>query len=257
MQTPESVTARRQFGIELEAGPLHGPISAACIARLRDAAHDHGFVVLRDQRLTDQELLDLGRCFGTIEDRVIKYSTVGPSKSQYPSLWHHHNCCDGALDDWILYYTPAIPDAGGTIEFFDAASWFTRLDGETRAWAMQQRVRHDYTPVVHAGIPPIADPPWHPLVITRDSPGRQQKALYAAAHAMEMTGLPDITKPQPGSPWHKAATLAQSPDLRHLHQARTHDLILWDMKMVAHRGYPWASRSLRVVHEVIIRRIFQ
>ncbi len=122
---------------------------------------------------------------------------------------------------------------------------------------MQQSVRHDYTPVVHAGIPPIADPPWHPLVISRESPAGRQHALYAAAHAMEITGLAEIAQPQPGSPWHKAASLAQSPDLFHLHQARAHDLILWDMKMVAHRGYPWASRSLRVVHEVIIRRIFQ
>jgi len=245
----------RPFGITLNPGSMNGDIAPPLIAELRHAALEHGFVVLRDQRLTDDALLGLGRHFGVIEERVIKYSSVGPSKSRQPTLWHHHNCCDGALDDWILYYTPAIPDDGGGIEFFDAASWFNALDDDTRAWALQRRMRHDYKPVVHAGIPPVANPEWHPMVMTREAGDTQQQALYAAAHAMEIDDDSDIREPLPDSPWHRAKEAAKLATLYHLHQPQAHDLILWDMKMVAHRGYPWNTPTLRVIHEVIIRQL--
>ncbi len=257
MLAKKSTASSRRFGIELDPGPLAADSDPRQIEHLRQAVLDHGFVVLRDQRLQDEALLALGRRFGDIENRVIKYRTPGPTRKQSPGLWHHHNCCDGALDDWIIYYTPVLPPDGGSIEFFDAAAWYARLDEPTRAWALRRRVRHDYVPVVHTGIPPVANPPWHPMVIERDDAGHPQRAIYAAGHAMEFDDTTDLAAPAPDSPWHAALALAASPGLYRLHDARPHDVIIWDMKMVAHRGYPWPSASLRVIHEVIIRRIFE
>lgn len=248
---------RREFGIELDLGRLGGDASDSAIQQIRDAVLRHGFAVLRDQRFNDPALLAFGRRLGTIEDRVIKYSTVGPSQMQDATLWHHHSHCTGRLDDWIVYYTPAVPDSGGSIEWFDAEQWFAQLDDADRQWARQQRVRHDFRSVAHAGIAPVADPAWHPLVTTRRFAGGVQEALYMGAHAVEMEGAGRMDGADPDSALHRILEHAKDPALCRLHDARAHDVVIWDMRMVAHRGHPWSSASLRVIHEVMIREVAQ
>lgn len=245
---------RQAFGIELGLGRLGSDrCDEATLQQLRAAVLRHGFVVLRDQRFTDAALLALGRQFGRIEERVIKYSTMGPSSTQDATQWHHHSNCSGALDDWILYYTPAVPDAGGSIEFFDAAAWFTSLTDADRQWARSHQVRHDFTSVAHVGIPPVADPPWHPMVVVRHFAGQVKEALYIGAHAVEAEDGGSIDAAADNTPLGRMRARATDQALHHLHQARPHDLILWDMKTVAHRGHPWPGAALRVIHEVIIR----
>lgn len=250
------MTAERQFGIELDLGRFgSGPGGQAAHRHLRAAVARHGFVVLRDQRFTDAALMAAGRQFGAIEERVIKYSTVGPSAKPLPTRWHHHSNCNGALDDWLLYYTPAVPESGGSIELFDAVAWFGMLSSADRQWAREQQVRHDFTSVVHAGIPPIADPPWHPMVMQRLSPDGVQETLYMGEHAIELASGGTIADAATDSPLGRILAKARTPALRHLHEARPHDLLIWDLKAVAHRGHPWSTESLRVIHEVVVREI--
>lgn len=239
------------FVVELALGPVDAGADAAVIGQIHDAVARHGCVVLRDQRYNDAALLALGRRFGRIEERVIKYSTLGPTDARNASLWHHHSHCSGSLEDWILYYTPAVPDDGGELELFDAAQWFARLDAADRAWARQQQVRHDYTSVAHAGIPPRADPEWHPMVMQRGA----REALYLGAHAIEVEGAGRVDAAAAGTPMRRMQALAAAPALYRLHDARAHDLLIWDMKMLAHRSLPWHSPSLRVIHEVIVREV--
>lgn len=248
--------AVRQFGIELDLGRIGPQDSGAVAARLREAVLTHGFVVLRDQRFTDAELKAFGRQFGTIDDRVLKYSTVGPVELKDATLWHHHSNCDGGLDDLIVYYTPAVPDsAGGTIEFFDSAGWLGLLTPEDRDWARQRKARHDYRSVAHAGIPPIANPEWLPMVTRREAGGGVQEAFYLGAHAVEIDGVEDMQENSPATPYGRIRKLAEDPRLVHVHEARAHDLILWDLRMLAHRSRPWTTSTLRVIHEVIIRQV--
>lgn len=252
---PPSSGLQRKFGIELELGRLSaGSDSAAVRQQIRAAVFRYGFVVLRDQRFTDTALLTMGRQFGAIEDRVIKYSTMGPSATQDATRWHHHSNCNGRLDDWLLYYTPAVPDTGGSIEFFDAVSWFGLLCDADRHWARRQQVRHDFSSVAHAGIPPVAEPAWHPMVAARRFLQETQEMLYMGAHAVDLADgrIADAAK---DSPLGRMRELAATPALYHLHEARPHDLIMWDLKAVAHRGHPWRDESLRAIHEVVVREI--
>ena len=246
----------RQFGIELDLGRIGPAVGSEIVARLREAVLTHGFVVLRDQRFTDAELKALGRQFGAIDDRVIKYSSVGPVEIKDATLWHHHSNCDGALDDLILYYTPAVPGPSeGTIEFFDSTAWLGALTPADREWARRRKARHDYRSVAHAGIPPIANPEWQPMVTRREAAGVVQEAFYLGDHAVEIEGVDDVGKSSPATPFGRIRKLAEDARLYHVHEARAHDLILWDLRMVAHRSRPWESRTLRVIHEVIVRRI--
>lgn len=248
--------ATRRFGIELDLGQISPPVSDVLARQLRDAVLTYGFVVVRDQRFTDAELKALGQQFGIIDDRVIKYSTVGPVAVKDSTLWHHHSNCDGQLDDLIVYYTPAVPDsAGGTIEFFDSAGWLGKLSPGDRDWARQRKARHDYTSVAHAGIPPIANPPWHPLVTRRDVAGTIQEAFYVGSHAVEIDGATDMAGTSASTPFGRIRQAADDPALYYMHEARPHDLIIWDLRMVAHRSHPWATRALRVIHEVIVRTV--
>ncbi|MET4575032.1 TauD/TfdA dioxygenase family protein [Ottowia thiooxydans] len=249
----------RQFGATLDPGRLDelgGEDDALDVYRnLHSAVLRHGFVVVRDQRFTDTALMALGRQFGAIEERVIKYSTIGPSVKPQPSLWHHHSNCNGSLDDWLLYYTPAVPEHGGSTELFDSVAWFELLSEADKQWARQQQVRHDFSPVAHAGIPPIAEPAWHPMVTQRITPEGVQEALYLGGHAVELADGSVIAEGTLAQPLVRILALARTPGLRQLHEARPHDLLIWDLKAVAHRGHPWSSQSLRVIHEVVVREI--
>jgi alpha-ketoglutarate-dependent taurine dioxygenase len=247
--------AGRTFGVELALGRIDADSNPAVIEQIRGAVARHGFVVLRDQRFVDSALLALGRCFGTIEERVIKYSTMGPLAARDASLWHHHSHCHGALEDWILYYTPAVPQDGGELELFDATQCFAQLDESDRVWARQQRVRHDFTHVAHSGVEPVAEPAWHPLVARRVIDGEVREALYLGAHAMELTDGTCLTQAAAGTPLARIQEQARNQALCHVLQARPHDLVVWDLKMVAHRSHSWASSSLRVIHEVMVKSV--
>jgi transcriptional regulator with XRE-family HTH domain/alpha-ketoglutarate-dependent taurine dioxygenase len=257
MNTPHGMpTARRAFGAEIDLGPLSKGVSAEAIDRIRDAVIDHGYVVLRDQRFTDGALMDFASHFGTIEQRVIKYSTVGPSRNQRPSLWHHHSHCIDQLDDWIVYYTPAVPDQGGATEFFDARGWFDLLAPSDQAWARQQSVRHNYECVAHTGIDPVAQPEWHPMVTARRSHRGTQEAVYWGAHAQELeTSAQATSDGSDPSPLQRILALASDPLLCQMPAPRPHDVVIWDMHMVAHRGWHWSDPSLRVIHEVVVKRV--
>lgn len=245
----------RQFGIELDLGRIGPKVSDDVARQLRDAVLAHGFVVLRDQRFTDLELRAFGKQFGVTDDRVIKYSTVGPVEIKDATLWHHHSNCDGQLDDLIVYYTPAVPDSGGTIEFFDAVGWLGMLSPDDLDWVRRRKVRHEYTAVAHAGIPPIANPPWHPMTTRREIDGKVQEAFYLGAHAVEIEGVEDMEDTSSSTPFGRIRKLAEDPSLYYMHDARPHDVIVWDMRMLAHRSHPWTTGSLRVIHEVIIRNV--
>jgi len=253
-------TGRSAFGAELDLGRLSGSTSAQVIDQLRNAVCDHGFVILRDQHFTDDALKEFASRFGDIEQRVIKYSTMGPSKSRQPFPWHHHSHCVDRLDDWIVYYTPAVPQDGGATEFFDASAWFDRLTPADQQWARQQSVRHNYESVAHSGVEPVATPEWHPMVVSRHCANGSklrsggQEALYWGAHAQEI-------RSEDGLPGDHAATLARilaladDPELTRKPVSKPNDVLIWDMLTVAHRSWPWTSPSLRVIHEVVIKSV--
>lgn len=245
----------RKFGFEFTKGRINPEGPETVFRELREAVLAHGFAILRDQRFTDAELKAFAARFGTIDDRVIKYSTVGPVESKDATRWHHHSNCDGGLDDWIVYYTPAVPDGGGTIEFFDAAGWLHLASPADREWARTRKVRHDYTSVAHAGIPPIANPPWHPMITRRETADGIQEAFYLGDHAVEIEGIDDLEMRSLATPYGRIRDLARRPDLYYVHEARPHDLIIWDLRMLSHRSQPWTTRTLRVIHEVIIRKV--
>lgn len=255
MSTPDiALTGRKSFGAELDLGRVSGAASAQVIEEIRKAVCDHGFVILRDQHFTDDALKEFASRFGDIEQRVIKYSTMGPSKSRQPFPWHHHSHCVDRLDDWIVYYTPAVPQDGGATEFFDASAWFNRLELADQLWARQQSVRHNYESVAHSGVEPVASPEWHPMVVRRKGNCVEQEALYWGAHAKEIRSENAVTNDD-SERLARILALADDPELTRKPVSKPNDVLIWDMLRVAHRSWPWTSPTLRVIHEVVIKTV--
>ena len=83
-------------------------------------------------------------------------------------------------------------------------------------------------------------PVQHPLV--RMHPESRRKAIYAGRHASRVLGMP-IEKGR--ALIQELNQFATQPRFVHRHSWQTGDLVLWDNRMVMHRGRPFDDTKFR------------
>ncbi|MBL8698041.1 MAG: TauD/TfdA family dioxygenase [Alphaproteobacteria bacterium] len=273
------------FGAEVVGIDLAAPLSSEAFAALHDALRRHHFVCVRDQRLTEEQQIDLSARFGPLETFPERHKTragptfynvanVAPDGSlMSPSdprlvaqklneLWHTDSSyrfipsyCS------LLYAIEALPDAAadGETEF---ANMFLAYDALPEA--MKRRIEplqmvHDYAydyrlfpdlpplePVVREAFPPAS----HPLVrVHPDRDGR--RSLFITANTgREIAGL----ALDAGRALHAelVAHVSRS-EFRLRHRWRTGDLMIWDNRCLLHRARAYdTSRYRRVARRTTV-----
>lgn len=260
-------------GVDL--GHLDEPTQVA----IEGAIDRHAVLVFRGQTLDDDQLLALGRRFGSIaaprnprSERRLKHAELADvsnldAKSDFRKredhrrldalgnqLWHSDASfrpISGALS---MLYAHIVPPRGGDTEFADLRAAYDDLDIETKAaidgLVAEHSIFHsrgqlghaDYTEAERKSLPSVH----HPLV--RVHPGSKRKTLYMGAHASHIVGWP---MPEGRLLLRDLMDHATQRRFTFAHKWSVGDLVIWDNRCTLHRGRPYEDHK----HKRDLRRV--
>lgn len=270
--------ADRTFGAEITGVDLRGIIDAG-FATLYQAWIDHQVLVLRDQALSDPDLIAFSRRFGDLDhapvqengqrfadgrpeiyvvSNVIENGVAIGSLGAGEAVWHTDMSYLPSPPKASMLFALEIPPLGGDTSFCDMYEAFETLPAGLRERALGLRVKHDGTynsgGYVRQGVMPTDDPReapgmLHPLVCTHPESGRRM--LYLGRR--RMAWIEGLGLAESDALLDEIWTHATRPELSFTHRWRVGDLVLWDNRCTMHRRDPFDAASRRVMHRTQIK----
>jgi len=278
LQSFEVVPTGAALGAEIRGVDLRA-IDDAAFGALYQAWLDHAVVLVRDQQLTDADLVAFSRRFGTLDQapiqengrrfvdgypeiyvvsNVVENGVAIGSLGAGEAVWHTDMSYLPDPPKASALYALEVPPSGGDTSFCTMYGAWDAFPEDLRAVALTLRVKHDGTynsgGYVRAGVTPSDDPrtapgTLHPLVCVHPETGRQHLYLGRRRNAW-LEGLPlDQSNALLDRIWNAATGDA----LTWRHQWRAGDLVLWDNRCVMHRRDAFDPASRRVMHRTQIK----
>ena len=255
-------------------------LSAEAFAQIEAAWHRHSVLLVRGQRLTDDDLLAFSRRFGEL-DPPPNQERGRQSPPGYPDVYVVSNVIDekgdpiGALGageavwhtdmsyldlppDASMLYALEIPPAGGNTYFCGMQAAWKALPATLKAKIVDRRIKHDGTfnsgGYVRQGVTATDDPhqaagAWHPAVCVHPVSG--EPALYLGRRRNSyVEGLgPAESDALLDELWR----FVDSPEFTYEHRWKVGDLVLWDNRSTMHRRDPFDNATRRVMHRTQIK----
>ncbi len=257
------------MGAELLGADLTEPPSQDLVGIVKDAMAEYALLVIRGQKITDEQQIRFTRAFGPLElmpDLGMKRTTPGrlpPEMYDASNLDHNGEIVgdgsaratfnkgnelfhsDSSYNDlptsWSLLMGHIVPPEGGNTEFIDMRMVYDALPGEMKAKIENLRAEHyiwhsrrkggmkEVTPEMEAAMPAVH----HPLVKLSEN-GR--KAIYIGGHASHIVGWP-IEEGR--ALLDEIYAFATQRRFVYSHKWQVGDLLIWDNRCTMHRGTPF------------------
>jgi len=279
----EVVPAPALLGAEIRGLDLARPLGAATIVALEAAWAEHLVLLWRDQQLTVEQHVALGRSFGALEDmshvglvdglpREILVIANEPSLNDdlaapehyrqgfkfHRVQWHSDNSYRAIPPRGSVLHVIESPATGGATLFADMYAAYEHLPDDLRRAIVGRWAIHDPSlnsaNVLRRGATPPADVsqgtgPRHPLVRRHPVTGRD--ALYLGRRPYAYIGGYDVATSEEllDRLW------AHATDARFVWQReanRPGDVFLWDNRCVMHARDPLNPFARRLAHRVQI-----
>src|SRR5260221_830543 len=266
-------------GVEVLGADLR-QLSEADFAVVERAWHQHSVILLRGQKLSDDDLLAFSRRFGEL-DPPPNQERGRISPPGYPEVYVVSNVLDkmgdpiGALGageavwhtdmsyldmppDASMLYALEIPPSGGHTSFCGMQAACDALPDDLRRRIEGKRIKHDGTynsgGYLRKGVTPTDDP--------LKAPG----AFHPAVCAHPDTGVPALYLGRRRNAYVEGLSPAESEAVldalwAHLdqrrfayeHYWRVGDLVMWDNRMTMHRRDPFDPHTRRMMHRTQIK----
>ena len=252
----------------------------SAFAALKGALDKHLIVLIRDQPLSDDDLVALGRCFGSLEPPGT--SIIGkPFIDGYPDILVISNLLDNAgvpmgnlgagEATWhtdmsyrekpisvAILHSLEIPPAGGNTYFVNQYMAYESLPADIKARIDGRTLVHDETynsaGQIRKGFAEVTDPRQtpgarHPIVRTHPDTGR--KCLYLGRRRNGyIVGLPiEESEELLDLLWEHAT----QERFMWGHVWRTGDTLIWDNRCLLHRRDSFDTNARRMMHRVQIQ----
>jgi alpha-ketoglutarate-dependent 2,4-dichlorophenoxyacetate dioxygenase len=264
---------------EVDGVDLSAPLDAATVTALDEAINAHAVLVFHNQRLDDDQLLTLGKRFGSISaprnprsDHRLKYAAIADISNLTKAnevrgrddhrrldalgnqLWHSDASFRPISGAISMLHAHVVPPKGGETEFADLRAAYDDLDAETKAMLEGLVAEHsifqsrgllgytEYTEAERAALPSVR----HPLV--RTHPGSKRRTLYMGSHASHIVSMP---VPEGKLLLNDLRDHATDRRYVHSHSWAVGDLVMWDNRCTLHRG----RRYDDVNHKRDLRRV--
>jgi alpha-ketoglutarate-dependent 2,4-dichlorophenoxyacetate dioxygenase len=275
------------FVAEISGIDLAQPLRSDDREAIEAAINRHAVVVFHDQKLTDDQQIDFGRCFGPIASPAQKARHTGVkhriasndiadisnldgdgnvleanSKRRLDwlanRLWHtdaSFRAVPGALS---MLYAHVVPDEGGETEFADLRAAYDSLPQKIRdriePLIAEHSIWHSRGQLAVTMYTPeeVASLPPVPQRVVRRHPGSHRKTLYLAAHASHILGMPVADGRLLLMDLIEHATQRQ---FVHSHTWKQGDLVIWDNRCTMHRARPFDTTKVRDLRRVTTRDV--
>lgn len=267
------------LGAEIVGVDLSRPLSDERFASIEAAWADHLVLLLRDQRISDDDLIGFARRFGELHlatgveyggkpedlrDAVELISNIERDGRPIGALgadeatWH---------TDMSMYEIPAsatmllaeeIPPAGGNTRFTNLYRAYETLPDDLRRIVEGRRSIHDHAYLASGGVRPgfeaVTDKSQgpgarHPIVRTNPLTGR--KALYLGR--MGNGYILDLPVAESDRVIDALWAHMTRPEFVWEHRWRVGDLVMWDNRCVAHARGAFDPKSRRLLRRVTVK----
>jgi alpha-ketoglutarate-dependent 2,4-dichlorophenoxyacetate dioxygenase len=260
------------FGAKIAGVDLSKPIDEDTQRAIARAMDENAVCVMPAQHLEDEQQIAFARCYGPLEvspgigrkggdanarikhreifdisnlDQAGGILTQNDPRASFMrgnQLWHTDSSFRHESATWSMLHAKAVPPAGGDTEFAD-----TRAAYDALPEAMQSRLEgllaeHSlwHSRAKLGGYVPTEDErksyPSARHKLVRRHPGSGRNALYIAAHASHILGMP-IEEGQ--ALLAQLMELATQPQFVYRHAWQVGDLVIWDNRCTMHRATPF------------------
>jgi taurine dioxygenase len=272
------VPTDRGCGAEVRGVDLR-KIDNAGFAALHRAWLDNLVILVRDQDLSDADLIAFSRRFGDLDwapiqetgrrfvegmpelyvvSNVIENGEPIGSLGHGEAVWHTDMSYVEQPPKASILYALEVPPVGGNTSFVNMYAVYDALPDVLKARIAGLRVKHDGTynsgGYVRQGVVPSDDPreapgALHPLVYVHPETGRPALYLGRRRNAyVEGLALLD-SEALLDELW----SLVERPEFSWTHSWRVGDAVLWDNRCTMHRREPFDSDTRRVMHRTQIK----
>jgi alpha-ketoglutarate-dependent taurine dioxygenase len=266
------------LGAEIRSVDLRS-IDDATFDAIHRAWLEHQVLLVRDQHLSDQDLIAFSRRFGDLDwapiqesgrrfveghpeiyvvSNVVENGVAIGSLGAGEAVWHTDMSYLADPPKASVLHALEVPPSGGDTSFCSMYGAWDALPEDLRAAALRLRVKHDGTynsgGYVRAGVTPTDDPriapgTLHPLVCVHPETGRRHLYLGRRRNAW-LEGMPlDESNTLLDRIWE----IATAEALAWRHQWRVGDLAVWDNRCVMHRRDAFDAGSRRIMHRTQVK----
>ena len=254
-------------------------LDAAAFARLMQAWHDHSVVLVRDQQLSDDDLIAFSRRLGELDWAPIQengrrfveghpeiyiVSNVKVNGEPIGSLgdgeaaWHTDMSYLDVPPKASMLYALEVPPTGGNTSFCTMYGIYEALPAGMKERIAGLKIKHDGTynsgGYVRQGVTPTDDPVTspgavHPLVCMHPNTGRRMLYLGRRRNAY-LLGL-EIAASE--ALLDELWSFVDRPEFSWEHVWRVGDLVLWDNRCTMHRRDAFDPNSRRIMHRTQVK----
>jgi len=266
-------------GAEISGVDLRN-LSDSDFAVIERAWTDHSMILLRDQKLGDDDLLAFSRRFGAL-DPPPNQERGRISPPGYPDIYVVSNVLDGKgepigalgageavwhtdmsyLDtppDASMLYSLEIPPSGGNTWFCGMQAACDALPVDLLGKIKGRRIKHDGTynsgGYLRKGVTPTDDPmaapgAWHPAVLRHPANGRA--TLYLGRRRNSY--VEGYSREESDTVLEALWTHVTQPRFVYEHVWKLGDLVMWDNRSTMHRRDPFDGEARRIMHRTQIK----
>src|SRR6516225_988405 len=274
----EVLPAGRALGAEVRGVDLRD-LDEAAFARLMQAWHRHSVVLIREQTLSDQELIAFSRRLGDLDWAPIQetgrrfveglpeiyiVSNVKVNGEPIGSLgageavWHTDMSYLDVPPMASMLYALEVPPSGGNTSFCSMYAIYEALPAEMKRRIAGLKIKHDGTynsgGFLRQGVTATDDPRTspgavHPLVCTHPDTGRQMLYLGRRRNAY-LLGL-ELAESE--TLLNELWQYVERPEFSWEHVWQVGDLVMWDNRCTMHRRDPFDDSARRIMHRTQIK----
>jgi taurine dioxygenase len=274
----EVIATGAALGAEVCGADLRD-LDAAQFSAIERAWHEHQVILVRNQTLSDHDLIAFSRRFGALDwapiqetgrrfveglpeiyivsNVMVNGEPIG-SLGAGEAVWHTDMSYLDVPPMASMLYALEVPPAGGNTSFCSMYSVYQALPDALKQRIADLKIKHDGTynsgGYLRQGVTATDDPRTspgavHPLVCTHPDTGRRMLYLGRRRNAYLM-GL-ELAESEAllDELWDFVA----QPEFAWEHVWRVGDLVLWDNRCTMHRRDPFDASTRRIMHRTQIK----
>jgi taurine dioxygenase len=266
------------LGAEILGLDAAAPLTAAALSRLQELWHAHLVLVLRDQRLSDAQLLAFSRQFGELDPpgpnpygrsylpdyleinvvANVEINGIPGNLGSSELVWHADMTYVERPPRAGILHALEVPATGGNTYFANLYLAYERLPADLKRTIDGRVAIHDATynssGLMRKGYQPVQDPrrapgARHPLIRVHPATGRKglflgrrRNSYIVGIELAESEAILDAL-------WAHAT----QPDFVMSHAWRPGDLLIWDNRCTLHRRDAVDPQTRRIMHRTQVR----